>query len=124
MQRRLRLRDLHLGGGEAATQRPLGQVPREERLAGAVLPADRLERSSAAGDGVQLIVQSGREAVESDGEQVEAALRHGAAPERGDHLAAASGGHLWRHERTSNWSSRSAWSRMTTPVAGSAASTG
>ena len=72
VQRRLGLGDLDLGVGEArARLRPLGQPAGEERLAGAVLAADGLERRAARGDGVQLVVEGGGEPVEPDGEQVE-----------------------------------------------------
>ena len=123
VQRGLGLGDLHLGGREPAAQRPLGQVPGEEGLAGSVLAADRLEGGPSGGDRVELVVEGGGEPVESHGEQVEPCLRDGPAPQRPDDLSAAPVGDLRDHDRTSNCSLRRPASRMTTPVAASTAST-
>ena len=75
VQRRLGLGDLHLGGGEALAAGPLGQPAGDERLAGAVLAADRLEHGAAGGDGRSSSSKARGEAVEADGEHVEPALR-------------------------------------------------
>ena len=94
MQGRFGLGDLHLGGGERAAQCPFGDIAGEERLAGAILATNRLERGPAAGDRVQFCVQGGREPVQADGEQVQAAGGHGSPPQRVDDLAAAARGRL------------------------------
>lgn len=52
VQRSLSLGDLHLGGGEGPTQRPLGDVAGEERLTGAVFAPHRLERRPTAANRV------------------------------------------------------------------------
>ena len=91
VQRGLGLRDLHLGRRESLPLRPLLQPAHEERLAAAVLAADRLALRAAGRHRRQLVRQRGRERIEADREGLQAAPRHGATAERVDDLAAAPG---------------------------------
>ena len=79
VQRGLGLGDLHLRGGESSAQGPFGQVTGEEGLAGAVLATDGLERGAAPGHGVQVCVQGRSEALQPDGQQVQAVRRDSAS---------------------------------------------
>ena len=88
MERRLGLRDLDLGRGEAAALGPLLEPAGEEGLAAAVLAAHRLERRATTLDPIELLVQGRLEPLEPDGERVEASLGHGAAAEGIDDLLA------------------------------------
>ena len=91
MQRRLGLGDLDLGGGESAAQCLLGQVPGEEGLAAAVLPPNGFDGEAAGCHGVEVLGQGALEAVQADGELVEAVGGHGPAPQRGDDLITPTG---------------------------------
>ena len=124
VQRRLGLGDLHLGRGEPAPQRALGQVPGEERLAGAVLPAHRLERRAAPGHGIQVRVQGRGEPLQPHRQQVKTMRRNGPASQRAYHLTPAPGGNLVVHARTPNCSRSSASSRTTVLPSASTRSTG
>ncbi len=91
VQRRLGLGDLHLGGREPPPLGPLLEPAGEERLARAVLAADRLEAGAAPRDGLQFGVEGRLEPLQADGEDVEAPPRHGPPAEGVDDLTAAFG---------------------------------
>src|SRR5262249_48945717 len=126
VQRCLGLRDLHLGGGHATPLGALGEPAGEERLAGALLAADRLEHRPAVDDGGQLRVNGGYEPVEADGEDVEPVAGDGAPAQGVDDLAAAALADLDRHgaDPSWNWSRSSRSSRITVCPSGSRSSTG
>ena len=104
MQRRLRLGDLDLCRSEPSAHRAFSKVASEERLAGTVFAAHRLEHGPTAGHRVELTGDRGVEALEADGEQVQTRLRDRAAAERVDHLAATANRDLRRTHRISNCS--------------------
>jgi hypothetical protein len=86
VQRRLGLRDLHLGGGHTAPLGPLDQPASDESLAGAVFAPDRLERRAAGGDLAQLLLDGRLEPVQPDGELIEPGAGDRAAPQGVDDL--------------------------------------
>jgi hypothetical protein len=104
VQRRFRLGDLHLRGGEAQPAGPVGQPAGEEGLAAAVVPADGLEHGPPAPDGQQFLLQGWPEAFQTYGEGVEAAVRDGAATQSIDDLLTSPGadGHGRPSARRSN----------------------
>lgn len=91
VQRGLGLGDLHLADGQSAAFGAFGEPPGEERFTGSVFAAQGVEGGSAAGDGRQVVVEGGLEAVQADGEQAESRLRYGAAPQGVDDVASACG---------------------------------
>src|SRR5699024_9006052 len=116
VQRGLGLGDLHLGGGEAAAQRGLGEVAGEEGLAAAVFAAHRLDHGASVADLVELGRQRLGEVVQADGELVESLGWDGAAAQRSDDVVAPPGGDAragGAHPCTSNCSRASEASRMT-----------
>ena len=100
MERRLPLRDLHLARCEPSLAGVLRQPPAGERLARSVLAPDRLEPRAASLDDIEFVVEGGGEAIEADGESIEASLRHRSSPECVDDLAASLRGD---HSSTWNW---------------------
>ena len=114
MQRRLRLRDLHLAGGEAAEASPFLQPASEERLAAAVLAAHGLEGAAPEGDRIQLGVERGLEALHADGEGREPVPRDGTPTERIEDACTAMRA---RHQPlgSSNCTRRSSPSSVTVP---------
>src|SRR5262249_44276208 len=82
MQRRFRLGDLDLGGREARGASAFLQPTGEKGLPRAVLPAHRLEATTARGGRCEVLVDSWLEALHTNCERVQTLARHGAAPER------------------------------------------
>lgn len=105
VQRGLRLGDLDLGGGEPGPFGAFGEPACEEGLAGPVLSANSVEGRATRCDRGDPLIQGGRETVQAHREQVESCLRHGAAPQGVDDLAAASGADGWRAHTLSSDSS-------------------
>jgi hypothetical protein len=117
------LRDLHERRREAPGERPLLGPSREEGLAGAVLPLDRLEAPRAPEGAVELRVDRGLEALEARAVELEPAPRDGADPERVDDLVTTEQARLarlapraWRVDGSSKSSTSLAGSRRTSPV--------
>src|SRR5690606_22194990 len=96
VQRRLALRDLHLGRRELIALRAALQPAREERLARTVLAAHRLEGPVAERDVAALLVERLGEPVETDREVLEAARRDRAGAQGGHDLLTQGLGNLGR----------------------------
>jgi len=101
VERGICLRDLNLGHCEATPFRTLLEPTREEGLAAAVLASDGLEDASPGLHLGELLVERRLEALQVDGEGVEARARNRSAPERVDDLLASLGAdHDGRQGRT------------------------
>ncbi len=126
VQRRLVLGDLHLGGGQVHPAGPVGEPAGEEPLAGAVLPAHRLEHRAAGGHRGQVVADGGLEPAETDGEQIEPGFGDHAAAQRVEDLAAPGRAHLCRgvHPRRPNCSRSRVCSRRSVRPLSISASTG
>ena len=89
MERRLRLGDLDLGGGEPLLLGVLLDPSPEERLAAAVVAPDRLEHRTALGHVRQFLGDHRLEPAEAHGEEIQAPLGDGPLAQGGDDLPAA-----------------------------------
>ncbi len=86
VQRRLRLRNLKLGGSEPLATGSFCDPPSGEGLAAPPLASDRFKHGPASGDLLQVLVHRVGKALEPDSHYIEASGRHGAPAQRVDDL--------------------------------------